>query len=240
MPYFMNKTIPYLLLAALFTFSCQKLLFNEDENKWEISFDDFHAVRISGIYNIVLIQDSTNRLKISGRKDIYSIDAVVIDDTLIIDDNKKMSLNADKNTLAIHFTNLEHIITYDPVNISNIDTLRSDHFIYAAIGEITEVSLVIDCNYFLIVNSANTLGFFHINGKANNCTIFNRYGSTVFANSLLCKNAEIVNESVGAVYISASEYLKAYIWGPGNIYYTGSPLTEIAEMKGDGRLIRLH
>jgi len=235
----MNKTLSYLLLAALFTFSCQNLLFNEDENKREISCEDFHSVRISGIYNIVLIQDSTNRLVIKGRKDIYSIDAVVIDDTLIINDHKKMSLNANKNTIAIHFSNLRHLITNDPVNISNIDTLRSDNFIYAAIGEISEVSLIIDCNYFLIVNSANTLGYFHINGKANDCTIFNRYGSTVFANSLHCKNAEIVNESVGAVYISASEYLKAYIWGPGNIYYSGAPVIEIAEKKGNGRLIRL-
>ena len=235
----MSKAVIYLIIATLLNVSCQKLLFNDDENKREIPLNDFHAVRISGIYNIVLIQDSTNHLVITGRDNINSIDAIIINDTLIINDNKKISLNPEKNTITLHFSNIDFLQTNDPVYISGTDTLRADQFIYEAIGEIAEVRLTIDCNYFLIVNSANTLGNFHISGKAIFCTIFNRYGSTVFADRLICKSAEIVNESVGAVYISASEYIKAFIWGPGNIYYSGDPVIEIGEKKGNGRLIRL-
>lgn len=235
----MNKAVIYLIIATLLNVSCQKLLFNNDENKREIALKDFHAVRISGIYNIVLIQDSTNHLVITGRDDINSVDAIIADDTLLINDNKKMSLNPGRNTITLHFSNIEYLQTNDPVNISNTDTLRAEQFIYEAIGEIAEVRLKIDCDYFLIVNSANTLGNAHISGKADLCTIFNRYGSTVFADSLKCDNAEIVNESVGDVYISASTYIKAFIWGPGNIYYTGDPVIEIAEKRGNGRLIRL-
>ncbi len=235
----MNKAVIYLIIATLLNISCQKLLFIGDENKREIPLKDFHAARISGIYNIVLIQDSTDHLVITGRDDINSIDAIIVDDTLIINDNKKMSLNPEKNTITLHFSNLDFLQTNDPVNISTTDTLRADQFIYEAIGEIAEVRLIINCNYFLVVNSANTLGNFHISGKASYCTVFNRYGSTVFADRLRCNNAEIVNESVGDVYISASEYIKAFIWGPGNIYYSGNPVIEIAEKKGNGRLLRL-
>ena len=235
----MKSILIYLVFASFFIISCQKIFFNEDESTRELFFEDFHAVKISGIYNIVLIQDSANRLVITGKNDINSIDAVINDDTLIIDDHKKMSFNPGKNTLALHFSNLEYMVSYDPVNVSNTDTIKADQFLYAAIGEIAEVRLVVDCNYFLVVNSANTLGYFYFNGKANNCTFFNRYGCSIFADSLSCKNAEIVNESVGDVYINASENIKAFIWGPGNIYYYGTPVIEIAEKRGDGKIIRL-
>jgi hypothetical protein len=232
--------IRYLVLISVFTVSCQKIFFNEDLSTRELSFADFHAVKISGIYNIVLIQDSANRLVITGKNDINSIDAVIINDTLIIDDHKKMFFNPYKNTLALHFSNLEYMVTIDPVNVSNTDTIKADKFLYEAIGEIAEVRLVVKCNYLLIVNSANTLGYFYLYGKANDCTLFNRYGCSIFADNLSCKNAEIVNESVGDVYINSSENIKAFIWGPGNIYYHGTPVIEIAEKRGKGRIIRLN
>jgi hypothetical protein len=235
----MKSLLIYLVLASFFIISCQKIFFNEDESTRELFFEDFHAVKISGIYNIVLIQDSTNRLVITGKNDINSIDAVINDDTLIIYDHKKMSFNPSKNTLALHYSNLEYMVSYDPVNVSNDDTIKADQFLYYAIGEIAEVRLVVDCNYFIVVNSANTLGYFHFNGKANNCTFFNSYGCSIFADSLSCKNAKIINESVGDVYINASENIKAFIRGPGNIYYHGTPVIEIAEKRGDGNIIRL-
>jgi len=226
------------LVSTSISVSCQKIFFNDDEGTRELVFGDFHAVEISGIYNILLIQDSTNRLVITGKNKIGSVDAVLDNDTLVIDDHKNMSLNQNRNTLEIHFRNLDYLLTNDPVNVSNQDTLKTKSFLYVAIGEIEEVSLTVVCNDFYIVNSANTLGYFYFKGTAENCTFFNRYGSGIFADSLYCRNAEVVNESVGDVHVNASEKIKAFIWGPGNIYYHGSPVIEIAEKTGDGRMIK--
>jgi len=235
----MKSLIIYLFLTSLLIISCQKILFNEDENTRELLLKDFHAVKISGIYNIVLIQDSANRLVITGKNDINSIDAVINDDTLIIDDHKKMSLNTNKNTLNLHFSNLKYMATYDPVNISNTDTIKAGMFYYDAIGEIAEVRLVVDCSYLYVVNFPNTLGYFYFNGKTNGCTFINSYGCSIFADSLSCKNAVIDNASAGDVYVNASENIRAFIRGPGNIYYYGTPDIEIAEKRGDGRIIRI-
>ncbi|MCU0472383.1 MAG: DUF2807 domain-containing protein [Bacteroidales bacterium] len=235
----MKYLLTYLLIASSFFVSCQKIFFNEDERTWEILLEDFHAVKIKGIYNIILTQDSTNRLVITGKNNINSISAVIKDDTLIINDHRGMSLNPDMNTLALHFSSLEYMVTYDPANVSNTDTIKADRFAYDAIGEIAEVRLVVDCNSIVVFNSANTLGYLYFYGKANNSTFCNRYGCCIFAGNLICKNAEIINESVGDVYINASENIKAYIWGPGNIYYHGSPAIEIAEKRGDGKVVRI-
>ncbi|MBK7627890.1 MAG: DUF2807 domain-containing protein [Bacteroidales bacterium] len=234
----MKRLFTYVFLMLLLV-SCQKLFFNDDEETRVIQLGDFNAADISGIYDIVLIQDSTNKLVINGKKDVNSITAVVRNDTLVIDDHKRMSVNPDKNTLTIHFTNIEHLVTNDPVYISNNDTIRTDRFIYAGIGEIAEARLVVDCDYFLIVNSANTLGYSYISGYANSAVLFNRYGSSIFAENLKCRNVEALNGSVGDIYLSASDNITASIWGSGNIYYHGKPAVKVTEQTGSGKIIPL-
>lgn len=219
-------------------FSCQKVFFNEDEKTRVIDLGNFYAAEIHGIYNVVLIQDSTNRLVIKGTNDVSTIDAVASNDTLIIRNSKKLSLNMEKNTLELHFRNLEYLMTNNPVNVTSMDTIKGDNFKYLALGEIAEVKLLVDCNYFLVVTSANTLGYFHIYGRANRCTLWQRYGSSIFAGTLICKKAEVINGSVGDLYVNASENINVSLLGQGNIYYYGTPLIEIAELKGSGKLIR--
>jgi hypothetical protein len=219
--------------------SCQKIFFNDDEGIRVIDLGDFNAADISGIYDIVLIQDSTNKLVITGKKDINSITVIIKNDTLIIDDHKLMPVNPDKNTLTLHFTDIEHLVTNDPVNISNTDTIRTVKFIYEGIGEIAEARLVVDCDYFLIVNSANTLGYSYISGYATSAVFFNRYGSSMFAEDLKCRDVEAINGSVGDIYFNVSDNLTASIKGPGNIYYHGKPVIRITEQTGTGKIIPL-
>jgi hypothetical protein len=229
----------YLILVSVLIISCQKILFNEDESTREIKLEDFHAVKISGIYNFVLIQDSTDRLVIRGKNDINSIDAIIKNDTLIIDDHKNISFNPNKNALTLHFSNLAYIDSSDPINLSNTDTIQADQFSLVAGGEIAEVRLVFKCNHFYAVNNSNTLGYFHFIGKTETCWIWNRYGSSMYADSLHCKNAAIYNESVGVVNINASDNIDAFIRGPGNIGYYGTPVINIVEKRGTGKIIRL-
>jgi hypothetical protein len=236
----MKKHLIYLVLISFFFFSCNEILFHDKEKTRTIYLEDFHAAKISGIYNIVLIQDSANRLDITGVNDINSIDAVIRADTLIIDNHKKMSFNPNKNSLALHFSNLKYIVNYDPVNITNSDTIKAGQFIYEAFGEIVEARLTFDCDNLYFISYPYALGFFHLRGKANSCLLWNNYGSTLFADSLYCKDAEVINRSVGDVYVNASDNLRASIHGPGNIYYHGTPVIEMAEKTGGGRIIKLN
>lgn len=228
-----------IITALLFLLaSCQKLFFNEEEETREITTGRFTAIRVNGIFNLVLVQDSTDRLVITGSNDPGSVEASVINDTLTIKDTKGFSLNPGRNTIEIHFRKLGYLVTYDPVDISARDTIRADRLAWDAIGEIAEGSLTLDCNLFIFCNSANTLGFITLRGKAEMLVMFNRYGGSVFASALACKYADITNESAGDVYVNASERLTAYIWGPGNIYYSSDPVIDIKEVKGTGILVR--
>ncbi|HEX2920702.1 MAG TPA: DUF2807 domain-containing protein [Bacteroidales bacterium] len=220
--------------------SCQEILFRDDEEEREISLDSFKFVELSGIYNLELVQDSMNKLVISGKNNIQFIEGIVKNDTLQIKDNKKISVKPGRNKLYLHFSNLEYLTTNDPVNISSRDTLRSDIFYWDALGEIVEANLLIDCNYLCMCTSANTLGMFRFSGNAENCDFFIRYGSIVHSENLICKNVIVTSETVGDITVNASENLSAYIRSNGNIYYRGNPQTAVAEQKGSGQLLRLN
>jgi hypothetical protein len=219
--------------------SCQEIFFSGEEGRRDIKLESFHTIEISGIYNIILVQDSTDHLVITGQNNIGSINAAVNGDTLDIINRKKMTMNADKNTLEIHFSTVERIVTLDPVDISGQGTIKSENLYLDALGEIANMNLAVDCKYFQLVNSGNTLGNFIFKGKAGDCYIFNRYGCRVFADSLICRSATVLNESVGDVRISALENIQVFIQGPGNILYHGSPYIQILEKRGTGRVIHI-
>jgi hypothetical protein len=233
----MKRVATYLLILFIIASSCKEILFNDDQGTIEIEVANFKTVRIKGIYDIILIQDSTDRVVLSGNRKINLADVSVVGDTLVINGDGT-SLQPGRNKLELHFTTIDFITTYDPVNMSNAGIIKADYLLWHAIGEIAEGFLRVDCNYFKVINSANTLGTLHFQGKAGTCMIFNRYGSSIFAGDLESERGEIINESVGAVYINASERLKATILGNGNIYYYGNPEIEIVK-KGRGNLVRL-
>ncbi|HEX2975535.1 MAG TPA: DUF2807 domain-containing protein, partial [Bacteroidales bacterium] len=145
-----------------------------------------------------------------------------------------------RNKLYLHFSNLEYLRTNDPVKIVSRDTLKTDRFYWDALGEIAEGNILIDCNYLCMCTSANTLGSFHFTGKTTSCDLFIRYGSKVNAEDLICRDAIVTSESIGDIIVNATENLSVYIWSNGNIYYTGNPLTTIAEQKGSGQLLKLY
>ena len=235
----MKKLLLIIFLFSFVMISCRELLFNDETGSREIILNDFHAVDFSGIFNIFLVQDSANKLVITGKNDIGSIDAYVENDTLIIKDPHIKSFNPYKNTLVLHISDIKYLVTRDPVTLTNSDTIKAATLSYDAIGEIAEVRLIVECNTLILVNSANTLGFFHLAGKADYTSYFNRYGCSIFADSLISKSASVRNESIGEVRVNASDLITAYIVGPGNIYYYGDPVINIAEKKGSGNVIRL-
>ena len=235
----MNRFLLYQVLSSFLLVSCQKILFDEDEIAREIRPGDFSSIDVRGVFDILLIQDSADRIELKGKKDIRTIDVGIESGILKISDPVNMSFNTKRNNLIIHFRSIENLTLWNPVTINNTDTLRLNMFILAAIAEVVEVNLKVNCNG-LIVSSANSLGHFNLIGKADYLFMESWYGCSFLADRLSCRQAEIVHESIGDVYVNASETITAFIRGPGNIYYRGNPEIRIAEKKGDGKLIHLN
>ena len=244
--FYQNKMI-YLFLGTftmLMIFNNCEGIFNKDERdiiSEEMMLNSFKHINIYGIYNVVLKQDTIHKLIIEGVEDfIADIEARVENDTLIIRDiHKNLFRIEERPTLYLHFTDIKYLWTINPVNVTNEDTLKLDWFYYYPIGEIGEAYLTVQCNFFGMDNSANTLGRFFIRGTAQTARFYNRYGSSIYADSLKSQVVQVYNESVGDVYVYADELLRVFIWGPGNIYYSGEPVVQIIEKRSSGMVLKL-
>jgi hypothetical protein len=239
---FKNKSIKttVIFITILICFcSCSKIQ-GDNEPVIISGLGNFKVAKVRGIYNIILVQDTLNMIVVSGSEHLNSISAGVIDDTLEITDHKNLSLKPGRNTLEVHFKKLEYLTTYDAVHVTNTDTLNVERFSYDALGEISEAELALNCNYLFLCTSANTLGNIKLSGRANYFSIFNRYGSSIIAPDLKCREVFVTTQSIGNDYVYATDFLQVYIWGPGNIYYRGNPLTDVVEKTGPGNLVRLN
>ena len=241
---FIQNRLIYLLLVSvtiILLFNNCEGIFGKDDGdivRKEMMLSSFKQVSIYGIYNVVLRQDTIHKLIIEGVEDfITDIEAQVRNDTLIIKDiHKNLFRIEERPTLYLHFTDIKHLWTLNPVKVTNEDTLKLDRFYYYPVGEIGEAQLTVQCNFFGMDNSANTLGRFYIKGTTQTAKFYNRYGSSIYADGLKAQVVEVYNESIGDVYVNADELLKVFIWGTGNIYYSGDPVVQIIEKRSSGQV----
>ncbi len=234
---------PATFAAITILIGCKGIFSSDEGNtvRKEINLDDFSNIEIDGIFNIVLKQDTVYKLTLEGAEDfINDIDARVKDGTLIIEDRHQDLFRIEEiPDLYLHFKDIRYLWTFSPVKISCEDTLKLDWFYFYPVGEIGEAELTVQCNFFGMDNSANTLGRFFIRGMAQTAKFYNRYGSSVHADSLTSRVVHVYNESVGDVYVYADDLLEVFIWGPGNIYYTGDPDVQIMEKRSSGQVLKL-
>ncbi|MBN2610693.1 MAG: DUF2807 domain-containing protein [Bacteroidales bacterium] len=233
-----SMMITMVLAFAIFS-SCTKQ--NIDITKEE-ALQNFSVIHVHRNSEIVLVQDTCYKIVAEGEdRAVENTVWEVKNDTLRIKSRNSPIFRIEEvPRLTLHFPDLTWLTTFKPARIYNTDTLKLNYFYVYSIGEIGELNLVVDCNTFGLDNSANTLGNFFIKGKASLAYLFNRYGSTIYADSLFCREVQVINESVGDVYISASEQLRVYLWSTGNIYYYGNPDISIVEKRNSGELVRLN
>ena len=236
-----------IILLVIIQYSCEKNSPGCFVSKGKIikeqrPLTEFNNIRITDIFDLVLVQDSLNNIVLEGGKNLLpNVTTDIKNDTLIINNSTKCCWlrDYDKIKLYIHFTNIEHLVTYDPVSVISYDTVRSEHFEYYAIGEIGEADLILNCNYFRFDDSHNTLGHFKFRGKTDYSRFYINYGSSLYADSLISIKTDILYQTIGDIYVHVKEHLRVWIWGPGNVYYSGDPdLVETVEKRSTGTLIR--
>jgi hypothetical protein len=234
--------IPVLLIIC----SCEEkqtdcFISTGDNDKQEILTDEFKAIRVSDIFNLVLVQDTVHKVVMEGGENLLPhVKAGVRNDTLVLESSLRCIWLRDyeKITLTVHFKELEHIVTLAPVNVISYDTIRCDNLEYYAIGEIGEADIILSCAFFRFDDSYTTLGLFKFRGKTGKSRFYVNYGSSVDAAELVSLESDIYQKTTGDIYVNVTEHLRIWIWGPGNVFYSGDPeLVEIMEEWSSGKII---
>ncbi len=243
----MRKITLYIIILFII-YSCEKessdcLVSSGKRVDQEILLEEFNCIAVMDIFNLILIQDTLHKVVIEGGENILKqVETVIKNDTLIVQHSIRCNWfrGYEKINLYIHFCRLNHIVTYSPVKIVSADTIYCNRLEYFAIGEIGEADIILNCDYLRFDCSYSTLGQFKFKGKSAKSRFYVNYGSSVFADSLISKDADIFFKTVGDIRVHVTNHLRVWIWGPGNVYYSGNPgEVEIMEKKSTGNLIKV-
>jgi hypothetical protein len=208
-----------------------------------IDLDSFEYIDINDLFNVVLIQDSTNKLEIKGGKNVIQKVEFTQNDTLLSIENTN-TCNWTRSyqeviELDIHFTELKRVGIYGQVYLTNRDTIYSSDLSIVVYSKASKANLTVNTNQFRF-SLWEATGEYYLHGKTN----YSYYGTGrygyIYAKDLKSKYVRASNESTGDIYVNADNSIQAWLSSYGNIYYTGNATDiTIEEESSTGKLIKL-
>ncbi|MBX2948337.1 MAG: DUF2807 domain-containing protein [Crocinitomicaceae bacterium] len=237
--------IPLIVLAA-----CKKA---EDRNCFkvagkqtslEIPLEAFHKLNVGAKLEVVLVQDSENKLVIHGRDNLINLVTYAIDDKGFLNlknTNKCDFLRSyDKNKISVevHFTHLDELFFEGTKNLTTTGTITSSDFKLTIQDGGATVYLNLDCQN-IDATQGHGYGDFVLSGTCENANIkitSNGFGDTkglTVTDNLVVVSSTPVVSSINAEGANTTVEIN----GSGNVIYVGNPLTLNYIQYGSGELI---
>ena len=207
------------------------------ENKWdclkgtgkpmtkEVYLTAYDSLYIDGEMTVNLIQDTTNFVILSGRRNLLAkIEATLENNALTLKDKnyckwtrsyKKSKIQAD-----IHFSRLKKIIFHEGADLFTPDTLHLDTLIIDVWSKIGSADIDIDVNYIALKLNAAT-GRYKLSGKADYCHLYSVGNGYIYTDNLKTTDGYIYSNTTGKTTFWISNTLDLKILSSGNIYYRG-------------------
>ncbi len=208
--------------------------------KEERRVGDFDSINVQDYVNLILSQDSINKVVVEAGQNIISgITTEVINNQLFIDNTLKCNwLRSYSKPINVYISvkNLMKIYYLSSGNITSTNILKSNVLIldiWGGCGSI-DLDLGVYQGFFLL-----HLGTVDITLHGN-CTVCSMYQGDF--GTFQCKEMKtdfnyITNKGSNDCYVNVNRYLNATIGSIGNIYYTGNPDSVTVHINGAGQLI---
>jgi len=236
----------FILISTLF-YSCQK--FENDCFKrageldsFETNLDDFYRIEIYNKLNVYVKQDTVNKVKVVGNKNlITSVSTNILDSILTLEEDNKCNFTRSYDNeinITVHTTNLKEIFSFGPVNIYSIDTLAFDRLLVRIYGRVARTELDVKCNHFFMEHWQST-GEAFIGGKTKFFHILNHGNTYIHAFDLDSKYVQIEHRSTGDIELSASDKIAVDFFDIGNVYYKGEPEIKATNNNSIGQIIKV-
>ncbi|MCX6251334.1 MAG: DUF2807 domain-containing protein [Bacteroidetes bacterium] len=209
--------------------------------KEERRVGDFDSIDVRNYVNLILIQDSVNKVVTEAGKNIISgITTEVRNNTLYIDNtlncNWLRSYSKPLN-VYIYAKNFSKIYYLSSGNITNSDTLRSSYLkidIWGGCGNIN-LKVAIWEGYFIEhMGTADV----ELHGRCPFCSIYAGDFGFFQCKDLRTRYNYVTNNGSNDCYVSSDHYLDVTLKSIGNIYYTGIADSLETKITGSGKLIR--
>ena len=221
----MRKIFFHSVLLLIIISSCQKKM---EPTVINFSLEEFDTLTLNSVFNVELIQGTTNSISIEGAKKIIEkVDFNIENNNLTLVNNFKGNwVYPKKNKITVKLTvnNLSRINANETCNIRTINTLTGNELGLVVTGKLNEATLAVDCNSFYFWNNFPCGGKINLSGSTNELKIWNVALMSVDAKNLLSNIVSIENSSKGDCRINCIQKLTYSIKGEGNIFLSGNPI----------------
>ncbi len=242
---FLGFSIPGLLLLLLVFPSCNKDGGVCVSNTGKIILQerqvgDFDSISMNDNVNLILTQDSVNKVVVeAGEKIIQGITTDVKNHLLIIGNQNSCNwLRSYNNPINVHVSvkNLWKVIYQSSGDLTSTNAISSDIFMVDAWGGCGTIDIQLNIQEGFFLQHMGTANFI-LRGL---CKINSIYAGDF--GSFQCKDLNtgytfIKNYGLNECWVNATRYLDATIGSVGNIYYRGEPDTVMTHIHGSGQVI---
>jgi hypothetical protein len=239
-------TFPFLFLIVIFGWAgCEKsgvncITSNGKTIRQERILEDFDSIDVRDYVNLIITQDSVNKVTVeSGQNIISGITTEVIDRQLIIKNLNKCnwlrSYDVPVNVF-VSVKNLMKIYYLSSGNVSTTNTLKSYTLIVEVWGGSGTIDLDMDIFQGSFVLQMGTVDF-NLHGRCAINTIYSGDYGPFQCKNLKTRYTYVTNKGSNDCYVNSSYFMGATIGSIGNIYYTGKPDSVVTHIQGTGKVI---
>ena len=201
---------------------------------------DFDSIRVYDNLNVILIQDSVNKVTAeAGENIIGGIVATVSERELVLHNTNSCNwLRSYSNPLNVYVSvkNLMKIHYESSGDITCTDTIRSGYLkidIWGGCGTIDLKVRVFDGYFIQRMGTATMI----LKGVCNVSSVFSGDFGLLNLKELKTGYTFVTNSGSNNCYVNTSHELGATITSIGNIYYSGNPKVIKTTITGTGKVI---
>lgn len=211
--------------------------------KEERFLSEFDSIRLEDNVNIILIQDTLNKVIIeAGEHLLPKIKSTVENKLLVLKNDNHCNwvrkLNIPINAY-VHFKDISILTNIGVANITNQDSINiKGHAIDLRLLGSGDIRLVgnFDWIYARVIVA---IGNLHLSGRSGGLELYCDGTSLVNAENMQVNFASVETYLPGDVYVNATEQLSAKIFWEGNVYYKNNPTILYKKEASSGRLISI-
>ena len=202
--------------------------------------DSFNTIVLYGKVNLILTQDSTQQVTVSGGKNLFpGITTIVTGQTLTIRDNNACLLTDPSSRVNIYISSgaLQNITYYGAGDVSATNTLRAPRFTVDSWEGSGTVRLNLQATEVdAIVRNENATLI--LTGAADTAYIYCGEAGSVDMSGLATAATHLDSKTVRDIFVDATRILHANIVYRGNVYYRNEPALDTL-VTGTGRLLHI-
>lgn len=200
----------------------------------------FHQIDLFDNIDLVLTQDTTEKIRVKAGANLQpNIATEISDGTLVIRNNttcKWLRSPHEKITVHVSFKTLDRINFDGSGNVRATDTLHLHHLRISSNTGAGNVELTVNTQLLMAYIHHENADYI-IRGIADQCHTYTNARGTIDFSDLKVRHYNIGYSAPKNTVIQATERIDAEIYFKGNVYYKGDP--EVKTIYHDaGRLIK--